>query len=306
MSAPNPDQRIHEIAARQHGVVTRRQLRDAGLSRGVIEHRVRRGTLRRVHRGVYRTGPITARFQAEMAAVLACGPGSALSDGTAAGLWGILPARQPEAPVDVSGPRSLRGLEGIRLHRRRIEDDEVTRLHGLPLTTPARTILDLAAELGPYELERVLARAMRRDVVALEEVQAMLHRYPHLPGCRALRAILEAAAGPALTRSQAEAVFLRLLRKYGVPRPRTNAVVRGLEVDFYWPDHGVVVEVDGFAFHSHRGAFENDRERGLLLASEGITLIRATWRQLQNEPEKLMGGLCLMLGARAPGPDPGG
>lgn len=299
MPPPNPEERIHEIAARQHGVVTRTQLRGAGLSRGVIEHRVARGVLRRVHRGVYRVGPITARYQDEMAAVLALGPGAALSDRTAAALWGMRP-RQTEAPIEVTGARSLRGIEGVRLHRRRIEDDEVTLRHGLPLTTPARTILDLAAGVGSYELERALARGTRRDVVALDDVQSMLARHPHQPGCRTLRAILETAAGPALTRSQAEAVFLALVRKHGAPRPRTNATVRGLEVDFYWPDQGVVVEVDGFAYHSRRGAFENDHDRGLLLAAEGLSLVRVTWRQLQQQPEKVMGGLCLLLGARGP------
>lgn len=299
MRKRSADERIHELAAPQHGVVTRAQLREAGLSRGAIEHRLSKGVLQPVHRGVYRTGPITARYQPEMAAVLACGPATALSDRTAAALVGMLPARQPEAPVDVTGPSTLRGPAGVRLHRRDLEDDEVTERHGLPLTTPPRTVLDLASGLGPCEMERALARATKRGIVTLDAVEAMLMRHPRRPGCRTLRALLEAAAGPALTRSEAEALFLALLRNYGVPRPRTNVVVCGFEVDFYWPDRGVVVEVDGFAYHSHRGAFENDRDRGLMLAGEGLTLIRVTWRQLQHEPEKVMGQLCLTLGMRA-------
>lgn len=305
MGQPNADERIHELASRQHGVVTRRQLRAAGVSRGAIEHRLRKATLRRVHRGVYRTGPITARYADEMAAVLACGPDAVLSDRTAAGLWGMLPPRPLEAPVDITIPRRNRGHAGVRLHLRPLEDDEVTRLHRLPLTVPPRTILDIAA-VCPDRLERALARATRRGVVTLEAVEAALRSHPHRPGCRALRELLELAGEPALTRSEAEALLLALLRDYGVPRPRTNAVVCGIEVDFYWPDRGVVVEVDGFAFHAHRGAFENDRDRGIILATQDITLIRVTWRQLRYEPEKVMGGLLMTLGARSAGGAGGG
>jgi very-short-patch-repair endonuclease len=139
---------------------------------------------------------------------------------------------------------------------------------------------------------------VRRDLVDLDAVEAMLRRHPRRRGCGKLRAILDTAAGPALTRSEAEARFLALLRKAAVPRPRTNAVVSGLEVDFFWPDRGVVVEVDGFAFHSHRGAFEDDRQRDALLAGEDLTVLRFTWRQVVNESEKVVARLCMALGAR--------
>lgn len=122
-----------------------------------------------------------------------------------------------------------------------------------------------------------------------------------------LCALLDDTAGPALTRSEAETRFLALLRKAGVPRPRTNSVVCGLEVDFFWPDRDVVVEIDGFAYHSHRSAFENDRRRDRILASEGLTVIRVTWRQIQNEPEKLLARLCMTPGRpHVQGSDRGG
>jgi very-short-patch-repair endonuclease len=297
----NPDRQIHQLAARQHGVVTRDQLLRAGVSEGSIDHRLKKRTLRSVHRGVYCTGPVTARHQREMAGVLACGPNAVLSDQTAGIIWGMLPSRQPEAPVDLTVPRTLRGpSSGVRLHRRgALAADEVTRRHGLPLTTPFRTIFDLASSLGPSDLERILDRALRRDLVALESVEAMLLRHPRRRGCLVLRALLDDAAEPALTRSEAEVRFLALLRKGGVPRPRTNAVVTGLEVDFFWPGRSLVVEVDGFAFHAHRDAFENDRRRDRILAGEGLTVIRVTWRQLQNEPEKVLARLCMALGARS-------
>ena len=296
MVQPNADERILRLAARQHGAVTRAQLLDAGLSRGAVEHRLAKGTLRPVHRGVYRVGPITGRYEAEMAAVLACGPRAALSDRTAAGIWDMEPS-SPEAPVDIVGSRTLRGpRSGVRLHRREIEDDEITERYGLPLTTPARTALDLASGLGPHELERVLARAVRREIVTLDAVRGMLLRHPGMRGSRVLQGLLDEAAGPALTRSEAEARFLALLRKGGIDRPRCNTVVCGLEVDFYWPDRNVVVEVDGFAYHSRRSAFENDRERDLVLAAEGIVVVRVTWRQIRAEPEKVLARLCMTLG----------
>lgn len=299
MGHSNADVRIQEIAAQQHGVVSRSQLLGAGMSVDAIDYRLKKGTLRRVHRGVYCTGPLTGRFQPEMAAVLACGPETALSHRTAAGIVSILPPGQPKAPIDVIGPQSRRGpSSGVRLHRTdRLEPDEVTHRHGLPLTSPARTILDLASCLGPYELERALARALKQEIVSCDSVETMLLRHRHREGRTTLRHLLD-AADPAFTRSEAEVRFLKLLRKGSVPRPRVNAVVKGLEVDFFWPDRGVVAEVDGFAHHSHRRAFENDRQRDGILAADNLSVIRFTWRQIQREPEKVLARLCMALGAR--------
>lgn len=302
MEPRNTDVQIHDLAARQHGVVGRSQLLAAGVSAGAIDHRRRKGTLRPVHRGVYDASPVAGRYQREMAALLACGPRAALSDRTAACVWGIAAASERDAPVEVTAPRTVRGpASGVMLHRRAVNPDEIVRRHGLALTTPARTILDLASSLDPHGLERAFARALRRDLVTCDAVRSVLHRHPRRRGCAVLRALLDDAADPALTRSEAEAQLLALLRKAGVPRPRTNAVVGGLEVDFLWPDHGTVVEVDGFAYHSHRSAFENDRQRDLLLAGQGLTVIRVTWRQIQNQPYRLVARLCMALGARTGG-----
>lgn len=307
MESPRPDIRIQEIAARQHGVISRSQLLGAGVGPGAIRHRLWKGTLQRIHRGVYRTGPVTARYQPEMAALLACGPGAVLSHHTAAGLWGLTGPRQREAPVDVSGPRSLRGpRSGVRLRRRGvIPPDEVAEVHGLTLTSPARTLLDLAPLLDPSDLERAVARALRQEIVDRASLEAVVRRHSGRRGCRRLASLLEAADGPAFTRSQAEAGFLALLRRGDVQRPRVNAVVAGLEVDFLWPEQRVVVEVDGFAFHSRRSRFENDRRRDALLAAEGHVVIRITWRQLQQEPERVLTRLCLALGARTRTPRQG-
>lgn len=299
MDHRNTDARIHDLAADQHGVVARSQLLAADVSAGAVDHRLRKGTLRPAHRGVYTTGPVAARYRREMAALLACGPRAALSDRTAGGVWGMTPPPQEEEPVDVVAPRTVRGpASGVRLHRRTVRSDEIVQRHGLALTTPARTILDLASGLDPYALERALSRALRRELFTCDDVRSILLRHPRRRGCRSLRDLLDDTSGPALTRSEAEARLLALLRKAGVPRPRSNAVVWGLEVDFLWPDHNVVVEVDGFAFHSHRSAFENDRERDLILAGEGLTVIRVTWRQIHDQPYRLVARLCMALGAR--------
>ena len=299
MSNGDPDERIREIAARQHGVIGRKQLLAAGVSVGAIGHRLRKGTLRPLHKGVYGTGPIPGRYQREMAAVLACGPHAAISDRSAAGIWELMRPPPRGAPVEVTGPRSLRGPgAGVRLHRRgRLGPDELKPRHSLPLTSPSRTVFDLSTSLNPYELERVLARALRQKLVDIESVTAMLVRHPHRQGCGTLRELLEDAAGPALTRSEAETRFLTLLRKTGVPGPEVNSVVSSLEVDFFWPDRGVVVEIDGFAYHSHRSAFENDRSRDPKLTAEGLAVIRFTWRQIEMEPAKVLVRLSMALGA---------
>jgi len=302
MSSIHPDARILEIAARQHGVVSRRQLREAGLSRGAIEHRLLKGTLRPLHRGVYRTGPTTPKYQAEAAALLACGDEAVLSHQTAAGILGIISEPRPEEPVHVSGPRTLRGPQsGVRIHRvGRLPREEVERRHGLAIAAAPRTILDLAACLGPYDLERALARAERQDLLTRDQVREMAGRYCGRPGRGKLQALLEDTTEPAFTRSPPELLLLRKLRKAGVPPPRTNARIAGMEVDLLFPDHGLAVELDGYAFHRQRPAFENDRSRDAALASRGITVMRFTWRQLTREPDKVLARICMALGARTP------
>lgn len=302
MSVTHPDVRILAIASQQHGVVAREQLREEGLSRGAIEHRLRKGTLQALHRGVYRTGPVAPAYQAEAAALLACGEGAVLTHRTSAGILRITSGPRPEEPVEVSGPRTLRGpRSGVRLHRvGRVPADEIECRHGLAMAAGPRTLLDLAARLEPYELERALARAERQELCTLEQVRALAGRYPGRPGCRKLRELLNDISEPALTRSPPEFLLLKRLRKAGVPQPRTNARVHGLEVDLLFPDHGLAVEIDGYAYHRQRPAFEDDRSRDAALAAHGIMVLRVTPRQLTREPDKVLARLCLVLGARTP------
>ena len=148
-------------------------------------------------------------------------------------------------------------------------------------------MLDLAPTVGSIPLERALARALRGGTVKRDELAAILDRYPHRRGAPALKGLL-AAGDPALTRSEAEEQFLYLADRGGLGRPSVNWMVEGLEgieVDFAWKEHSLVVEIDGFAFHSGRTAFEHDRSRDARLLAAGFRVIRLTWRQITEEPE---------------------
>lgn len=169
-----------------------------------------------------------------------------------------------------------------------LRDDEVTTFEGIPVTTPARTILDLAGSLGARELEAMVARAERKGLATREEVAALVARYPRRPGTRALRALLARGEAPALTRSKPEAEILNLTRTAQLPTPRTNVLLCGHEVDFLFPEARVVFEVDGFAYHSSRASFEADCRRDGLLEAAGYRVIRVTWRQIRNERDAVL------------------
>jgi very-short-patch-repair endonuclease len=278
-----------EIAARQHGVVAREQVVRAGIPPHAIDHRVKQGRLEVLYRGVYRVGPLGGNREREMAAVLASGDGSVVSHRSAAAVWGHIPRAPASATVDtiIPGGRRRPG-PGVRAHRVALAGDEVTRRDGLPITTPARTLLDLAACAEPRELERALAWADREQQLRGDDLAVLLARYPRRGGTRALRALVDEEARPSLTRSEAEERFLELIRKAGLRRPKANVVVRGCEADFFWPAERLVVEIDGFAYHASRTAFERDHQRDGILTAAGLRVMRVTWRQLTAKPELLL------------------
>lgn len=245
-------------AARQHGVITRAQLLEAGLKRGAVSRRLKAGHLRPLHRGVYVMGPLTPPRAREMAAVLASGPGAVISHRSAAALWDLLPERGDAAPVDVTVSGGDRGRRpGIRTHRViGLEADERAEMDGIPITAPGRTVIDLAGVVGSRELERAVARGARTGLVTRETLASLLRRHRGRPGTPALRALLASERTPALTRSEAEETFLSLIREARLPAPELNVVVAGHEVDFLWRSEGLAVEVDGFRFHSSRSMFE--------------------------------------------------
>lgn len=189
---------------------------------------------------------------------------------------------------------NVRHRAGIRVHRvTRLRDSDVTERDGCRLTTPARTMSDLAPRVPPRELARAIEEAQVLRLVTRNELLAL----PPSRSSPALRRAIEAAAEPALTRSEAERRFVALIRDARLPQPRTNVRLGPYEVDFHWPDQRLVVEVDGFAFHSTRAAFERDRLRDANLQAAGQRVTRVTWRQIVYEPAALIGRLAGALAA---------
>ena len=276
------EERIAEAAARQHGVVTHRQLREAGFTSAAIGRRLRAGRLRVLHRGVYLAVPFPLPHTAEMAAVLACGPGAVLSHVSAAALWGLHAASIGPVDVTVVGNRGDR--PGIRAHRvDRLAQGDRTVREGVPITTPGRTLVDLAGVLATRELEQAVAHAERAGLVERETLRTSMARRGGHRGTRALRALLGAPGGPALTRSAAEAKLLALVREAGLPAPECNVSVGRYEIDFLWRAAGLAVEVDGFRYHGSRLHFESDRRKDADLVAAGLTVVRLSWRQVTQE-----------------------
>jgi very-short-patch-repair endonuclease len=278
------DRAIAQLAGRQHGVVEYRQLLELGLERGAIHERVTSGRFHRVHSGVYLVGHTAeSPYAREMAAVLACGPGALTSHRSAARLWSLSP-NTVEGPVAITLTRRPRVRRpGIRTHRAsRLEPRDRAIARGIPLTSPARTLFDLGGVLTRSDLERAVAEAEVRRLVRRDELVDQVGRNRGRRGVAALRELLS-EDDVVFTRSEAEARMAKLLRSRGLEGFEVNAKVAGYEVDFVWRRESLVVEVDGYAFHSHRAAFERDRERDAVLQGAGFRTMRVTWRQLLRE-----------------------
>jgi very-short-patch-repair endonuclease len=261
------DVRIARIAARQHGVVSHRQLAALGMSRNAISGRARRGALHRLHHGVYAVGHSAAQREREwMAAVLACGEGAALSHGSAAALLGLL--RPIGGPIDVmvSTRSGRRRRRGIRLHRcGSLRREQVTSHLAIPVTTPARTIADVKGVL-PAGLVR---RAIRQAEIAGLRLDAETDR----------------------TRSDLERDFLELCRRHGIPAPEVNVKVGRWRVDFLWRAERVAVETDSYLYHRGRVAFQDDRERDLNLRRLGFAVRRFSEQQVNDRSAEVAADL---------------
>lgn len=271
------------LANRQHGVVTRAQLRSLGVGDGSVSWWVRTGRLHRIHRGVYAVGHRTLTDEGRwLAAVLACGPGAVLSHRAAAALWGIRPVPRR---AEVTAPRTRSGgARDIVVHRARsVAAGDTARRRGVPATTLARTLVDLADVLTEAELARAIHAAEVTHALTAEDLAGAAARGRGRRGAgRLARAI---GAGPDRTRSELERRFVALCDEHGLARPEVNATVAGLEVDFAWRDERVVAETDGWAFHRTRRSFERDRERDHVLRRAGYETLRFTHRQVVETPE---------------------
>jgi very-short-patch-repair endonuclease len=258
------DARVAGIAARQHGVVSISQLHEAGLDHRAVGRRTAAGRLHRIHRGVYAVGHPGLSLRGRwMAATLALGGAAVLSHRSAAALWALLDS--PETPIEVCVPGhgGRRRRRGIVVHRSAtIEEGMRTRRHGIPVTTPSRTIADLRSSISAAEFRRAVRRA---EVSGL--ATGVDRREP--------------------TRSELEELFLRLCMRHRLPAPEVNVRVGSITVDFLWRGRRLIVETDGYRYHRGRQAFEDDHARDLDLRALGFEVRRFTYRQVTGNPGRI-------------------
>lgn len=251
--------KVWELAARQHGVVARAQLISLGYRAQAIKRRVASGRLHPVWRGVYAVGrPQLGRHGLWMAAVLTCGAGAALSDGSAGALLGIV---RDSRVIEVTVPASVarRGRVGIAIHRRAtLAAEDVTDHLGIPVTSAIRTLVDLASRLDDERLERAIGEADKLDLI-----------------------------DPASLRHELERRFLPVALRAGLPLPLTQEHVNGFRVDFYWPELRLVVETDGLRYHRTPGQQARDRLRDQVHTAAGLTPLRFTHAQIRHDPERV-------------------
>jgi very-short-patch-repair endonuclease len=301
------DQRVATIARQQRGRASRVQLRAIGLSDGAIQRRVRRGALLREHPSVYIVGHAApVPLGRETGALLWAPDGAVLSHNTAAALWAI---GADDRHIHVLVPGGwIRRRPGVTVHRTNLLDAQDVRVReGLPVTSPARTLLDRAGETSLRRLELMFTEAVTQHLVSPADLEDVIARGRGRKGCAALRALLEEESDPAFTRSDGEKRMRALIRKAGLPAPLVNSPLHGFEVDFYWPAHTVVVEIDSYGFHTSRWAYERDRDKDAVLRSHGMPPLRFSRRQVRDEPLLVITQVAQAIaaaGAWAGGPPP--
>jgi len=297
-----PDAAVTWVAEQQLALITTPQLHVAGVRRGSVEWRLASGTLHPRHRGVYLVGhgiPVPGAI--ELAGVLACGERAFVSHRSAASLWGLLASAGDGVDLTVVR-RRCRSRDGLRVHRvEALAQADHTLRRGIPITAPARTLIDFASTASIGEAERSIAEALALKRVTEPQIRAAIDRSPGRAGVARVKAILGQEGGPSRTRSGGERAMLRLIREARLPAPRTNYPVAGFSADFCWPDQRLVVEVDGYPFHSARGAFERDHRRDIVHKNAGYEVLRFTVRQLEEEPLYVAAVIARALDRRARG-----
>jgi very-short-patch-repair endonuclease len=283
------ERRIARLAGRAHGVVSRAGLLGAGVSSKEIARRVEKGALIPVHRGVYRVGHSAPSLESSyMAAVLACGPGAALCGRAAGYLLGLLRGAAPRPEVAAPAARRVRGVRTRQV--RRLDSGEVTLWRAIPSTSPARTMVDLAASNLPLAaLARAFHEAGIRHGTTPDEIEQVLGRRPNTPGAGRLRRVVH--GDEPVTLSALEARFLRLLEEHGLPRPETNRPAGTKRVDCRWPALGLTVELDGYRYHRSRHAWEQDRRREREAHARGDQFRRYTYGDVTDDPTRMLAEL---------------
>lgn len=292
------DHAVARLASLQHGVVTSAQLRYAlGLTHPSVTRRLQRGGLVRLHQGAYLVGVETPSRRGEMAAaVLACGPDAAISHLAAAESHAILP--QARGPLDVTAPTGRRRRGGIRTHRAHLASRDRRIVARIPITAPARTLLDLAATT-PGALSAALNEARLRRIIDLEALAELRGRTLGHRGWKELGRLLLAESGEGFSRSRAEGRMRELIASAGLPAPERNVRWLGHEHDFLWREIDLAVEVDSYTWHGTRDRMNADRDRDTELAAHGVQVLRITWDQLRDAPEVTARRLAAVLTLRA-------
>jgi hypothetical protein len=291
--------RLAELAERQHGVVSIRQLTEPlGYSKSSVSRDVRSGRLHRLHPGVYAVGHTNLSPHGEcLAAVLACGPDALLSHYSAGWLWGI--SKLAPAPFHVTGPIARKPRLPLRIHRSRClvpEDRDVNE--GIPVTAVPRTLLDLAAAVRFDLLRRMVERSEELKLFDLGPVESLLDRTRGHHGWGRLRRAIALYQPVPFTRSGFERRFLQAVLRAGLPRPATGFVEAGCELDFYWPEERFAVELDVYGTHGTRAAFERDRLRQEDLKLGGVEMTRVTDVRFHREPAAVLERVALLLEKR--------
>ncbi|HEY2054920.1 MAG TPA: type IV toxin-antitoxin system AbiEi family antitoxin domain-containing protein [Solirubrobacterales bacterium] len=285
---------VGELALSQNGVVTLEQLEGLGLSERTIHQREEAGRLHRIHQRVYSLTPkVMTQRGRFMAAVLACGPEAVLSHRSAAYLWGLVDSW--EEPIDVTAPnRRGRSPEGVAAHRDgSLQSIDKTTLHGIPVTTVARTILDFAAVEPDWKVRKVVAQAEVLQILDKPKLRALLKRSRRRRGVARLRLILDTIHPQTKrTRSELERLFLELCAKRSVPEPEVNIWLlapngKRFQADFLWRDARLIVEADSRRFHDTDSAFVDDRKRRQQLELAGWRVSQCTWEEVEREPRRL-------------------
>lgn len=286
------DRRIARVADRGHGIATREELLGAGVTHGQIRGRRESGALHEEYPGVYRVGHRAPSIEATyLAAVLACGDGAFIGGPAAAWALGLVRGAVP-APVVIS-PRA-HAIPGLDTRRtRRVDPRDLGRWRGIPMSGPARTLVDLAAELGEEALARACHEAAVRHRTTPGHVDAVLARRPNSPGAAMLRAVLRGDVR--VTLSELEARFLAVLRAAGLPLPRTNRPAGGRYVDCRWTVPPLTVELDSYRFHSSRHAWERDRHREREAYARGDDFRRYTYGDVFEDTRLMLSELRSLL-----------
>jgi hypothetical protein len=289
---------IRDLARRQSGNFSRRQLLSIGLHPNAIRARLSNGTWAVRYHGMYCLAPARQDPQALIhAAVLAGGPDAVASHSSAAHLWGFLPHYKP--PPEITLTTGDRRPRHILTHRcPSLQPRDIARQHGVPTTSPARTALDLAPRFTKKQLTRLVNDQLRDGYLHLEALRDILDRNPYHPGTKLLRPFVEHPRNP--TDSPFEDDFLTFVKKYGLPMPQTNIWLHGRKVDVFYPEARLIVELDGREFHNDQDAFRDDRERDTENLKHGLTTMRMTKDRLELTPgyeaERLMEIYCRRVG----------